>query len=99
MFFILSGEVRVGLEKNPANFLSRDFGPGTVLGLSATLSDSPYSLTAEVIADTELAYISRSAMLELLRQHSALCLEVMNLLIEELAGAHNALTRIRKIRA
>ena len=99
VFLILSGEVRLGFDKNPANFPSRDFGPGTVLGLPATLSDSPYSLTAEVIADTEVAYVSRSDTLELLRQHSKLCLEVMNLLSEELAGTRNALTRTRKIRA
>ena len=98
VFLILSGEVRLGLDKNPANFPSRDLGPGTVLGLPATLSDSPYGLTAEVIGDTEVAYICRSTMLELLRQHSQLCFEVMNLLCEELAGARNALTRIRKIR-
>jgi CRP/FNR family transcriptional regulator, dissimilatory nitrate respiration regulator len=62
VFLILSGEVRLGFDKNPANFPSRDFGPGTVLGLPATLSDSPYSLTAEAIAETEVAYIPRSAM-------------------------------------
>src|SRR5258706_14619039 len=50
VFLILSGKVRLGLEKNPRNFPCRDFGPGTVVGLPATLSDSPYSLTAEVIA-------------------------------------------------
>ena len=99
VFLILSGEVRLGLDKNPANFPSRDFGPGTVLGLPATLSDSPYSLTAEVIGDAEVSYICRSDMLERLRQNSKLSFEVMNLLSEELAGTRNALTRIRKIRA
>ena len=99
VFLILSGEARLGLDKNPANFPSRDFGPSTVLGLPATLSDSPYSLTAEAIEDVEVAFVCRSAMLELLRRHSKLCFEVMNLLSEELAGTRNALTRIRRIRA
>jgi hypothetical protein len=38
-------------------------------------------------------------MLDLLRTHSKLCLEVMNLLSEELTETRNALARIHKIRA
>jgi CRP-like cAMP-binding protein len=98
-FLILSGRVRLGLDGKSTAFPARDLGPGTILGLPATLSDSPYSLTAEVIAKTEAVYVSRSAMLDLLRTHSKLCLEVMNLLSEELTETRNALARIHKIRA
>ena len=98
-FLILSGKVRLGLGGKSTAFRSRDLGSGAILGLPATLSDSPYSLTAEVIAKTEVVYLSRPAMLELLRTHSKLCFEVMNLLSEELADTRNALSRVRKIRA
>jgi CRP-like cAMP-binding protein len=67
--------------------------------LPATLSDSPYSLTAEVLVNAEVVYLPRLAMLELLRTHSKLCFEVMNLLSEELAETRNALPHIHKIRA
>jgi CRP/FNR family transcriptional regulator len=99
VFLILKGEVRLGLDKNPSAFPTRDLGPGNLLGLPATLSNSAYSLTAEVIADCEVIFLSRPAMLELLRQHTNLSFEVMNLLSEELVETRNALSRIHKIRA
>ena len=99
VFLILSGKVRLGLGNKSNAFPSRDLGPGNLLGLPATLSDSPYSLTAKVIANTEVVYLSRTAMLELLSTHSKLCFEVMNLLSEQLAETRNALSRLHRIRA
>ena len=99
VFLILSGQVRLGLDGESSAFPSRDLGPGAILGLPATLSDSPYSLTAQANAKTEVVYLPGAAMLDLLRTNSKLCLEVMNLLSEELAETRNALARIHKIRA
>jgi len=99
VFLILKGEVRLGLDKSPSALPTRDLGPGNLLGLPATLSNSPYSLTAEAIADSEAIVVTRPAMLELLRKHTKLSFEVMNLLSEELVETRNALSRIRKIRA
>lgn len=99
VFLILKGEVRLGLDKRPLAFPTRDLGPGNLLGLPATLSNSPYSLTAEVIADSEVIFLARPAMLELLRKHTKLTFEVMDLLSEELAETRNALSRLHKIRA
>ncbi|HZS98238.1 MAG TPA: cyclic nucleotide-binding domain-containing protein [Terriglobales bacterium] len=99
LFLILSGQVRLGLDGESSALPSRDLGPGAILGLPATLSDSPYSLTAQANAKTEVIYLARAAMLDILRTHSKLCLEVMNLLSEELAETRNALARIHRIRA
>jgi len=99
VFLILSGQVRLGLGGESTAFPCRDFGPGAILGLPATLSDSPYSLTAEASANTEAVYVSRAALLDVLRTQSKLCLEVMSLLSEELAETRNALSRIHKMRA
>jgi CRP-like cAMP-binding protein len=99
VFLILSGQVRLGLTGTTSAFPPRDLGPGAILGLPATLSDSPYSLTAEASANTEVVYLSRPALLDVLRTHSKLCLEVMSLLSEELAETRSALARIHKIRA
>ncbi len=99
VFLILTGKVRLGLSGESTAFPSRDLGPGAILGLPAALSDSPYSLTAEAIAKTEVVYLSRAALLDLLRTHSKLCLEVMNLLSEELTTTRNILSRIHKVSA
>jgi CRP-like cAMP-binding protein len=56
IFLISRGTVRLGLDGDPAGFPSRDVGPGSVVGLPASLSDSSYSLTAEVSEDAELVF-------------------------------------------
>jgi CRP-like cAMP-binding protein len=99
VFLILRGKVRLGLGNKSNAFPTRDLGPGAILGLPATLSDSCYSLTAAVLTNAEVIHLSRPAILELLRTHSKLCFEVMNLLSEELGETRNALSRIHKIRA
>ena len=99
VFLILSGKVRLGLGDKSNALPARDLGPGAILGLPATLSDSPYSLTAEILANAEVVYLSRPAMLKLLRTRAKLCFEVMDLLSEELAETRNALSHIHKIRA
>jgi CRP-like cAMP-binding protein len=70
-----------------------------VVGLPATLSDSSYSLTAEVLEDCRLIFLSRQSLLELLRQKPELCFQVMSILTEELAQTRTALERVRKASA
>jgi CRP-like cAMP-binding protein len=53
------------LDGDPASFTSRHVGPGSVLGLPAALSDSPYFLTAEVVEDAELVFLRRQRLLDL----------------------------------
>ena len=48
VYLILSGQIRLGLERDPRGFPSRMIGEGSLLGLPSTLSSSPYSLTAEL---------------------------------------------------
>jgi CRP-like cAMP-binding protein len=69
IFLITEGVVRLGLDGNPASFPSREVGLGSVVGLPATLSDSSYSLTAEVVEDCRLTFLSRQSLLELLRKN------------------------------
>ncbi|HST13166.1 MAG TPA: Crp/Fnr family transcriptional regulator [Terriglobales bacterium] len=98
IFLVIAGKVRLGLGKNLTGFPTRELGPGAVLGLPATLSHSPYSLSAEVIEDSDVVFLSRTRTLALLREHTQLCFEVMSLLSEELARTRSALSRIRKVK-
>jgi CRP-like cAMP-binding protein len=99
IFLIIEGVVRLGLDGNPAGFPSREVGLGSVVGLPATLSDSNYSLTAEVLEDCRLTFLSRQSLLDLLRQKPELCFQVMSILTEELAQTRTALERVRKASA
>jgi CRP-like cAMP-binding protein len=96
IFLISSGAVRLGLDEEPAAFPARHIGPGSVMGLPAALSNAPYSLSAEVLEDSELVYLARERLLDLLREQPKLCFQVMNILAEELTHTRSALERIRK---
>jgi CRP-like cAMP-binding protein len=96
IFLISRGTVRLGLDGNPASFPWREVGPGSVVGLPASLSDSSYSLTAEVIEDAELVFLPRQRLLDLLREKTDLCFQIMNVLTEELTQTRAALERVRK---
>jgi CRP-like cAMP-binding protein len=91
--------VRLGFDGNPANFPWREVGCGSVVGLPATLSDANYSLTAEVLDDCRLIFLSRQSLLDLLRQKPELCFQVMSILTEELTQTRTALERVRRASA
>lgn len=99
VFLVVKGTISLGLDHNRSTFPSRELGPGAILGLPATLANSPYSLNAEVTADAELVHLPRQAFLDLLRDHSSLCFEVMSILSDELGESRNALSNIRNSRS
>ena len=96
IFLISTGAARLGLDEDPGVFPSRPVGPGSVLGLPATLSNSDYNLSAEVIEDSELIYLSRQQLLDLLRDQPNLCLLVNDILTQELTQTRAALERVRR---
>ena len=96
VFLLEKGAIRLGLERDPRGFPSRRLGPGALVGLPATLSNSPYSLTAELLEDCELVFVPALELRALLREDPQLCFDVMNILTEELARTRTALERVRK---
>jgi CRP/FNR family transcriptional regulator, polysaccharide utilization system transcription regulator len=96
IFLICQGAVQLGLERDLPGFPPRRLGPGSVLGLPATLSDTPYSLTAEVLENSELIYLQRERLLDLLREKPELSFHVMAILSEELARTRSAIEQTRK---
>jgi len=85
VFLVRKGSVTLQLDG--AELLpSRRLGPGSILGLPATLAGTTYSLAAEVREDAELDFISREDLLTLMRKDSALCLQAMDLLSKEIAS-------------
>ncbi|HMK24169.1 MAG TPA: Crp/Fnr family transcriptional regulator [Terriglobales bacterium] len=97
IFLIAAGAVRLGLEEEPPVFPSRKIKPGAVLGLPATLSDSPYRLSAQAVDDSVFVHLSRENLLGLLRDQHHLCFHVMRILTEELAETRMALERVKKV--
>ena len=91
IFLIEKGKVKLTLDGHSNCYAARKLGPGAVIGLPATLSGSSYSLTAEVIEDAQLGFISRDAILEFLRNNPLLCFQVTQVLSEELSEMRAAI--------
>jgi len=96
VYLMLSGQIRLGLERDPRGFPSRLIGEGSLLGLPSTLSNSPYGLTAEIMEDAILSYVPGDKLRQLLRDQPQLCFDVMSILTEELNQTRTALKCLHK---
>jgi len=94
LFLILNGRVRLILEPSIAAFPDRVLGPGCVLGLPSVMAGEPYSLTAEVVEDAELAEVTQQKLTECLRHGPELCFEIMEMLSREISSTRTAIKRI-----
>jgi CRP-like cAMP-binding protein len=89
-YLIRSGRVSLALDCETPVYPPRILGPGAIVGLPATVSGNPYSLTAKVVEDSELAFVSRDAVLECLQDNPLLCFQVMDMLSSEISDIRSA---------
>lgn len=88
IFLISSGRVSLSVQDARE---AKDAGPGSALGLPATIAKTKYMLTARVLDDAELAFVSREHFLQALDEQPELCLEVVQLLGSELQSTKRAI--------
>jgi CRP-like cAMP-binding protein len=98
VFLICNGRIRLAIEGVDSAFPPRLLGVGSVVGLPAAVAGSPYSLTAEVVEDAELAFVPRPPLLECLQKDPLLCFEVMDMLSGEISETRSALKRTSLLR-
>jgi CRP-like cAMP-binding protein len=91
VFFVEDGQVRIffPVEDPSKEQLPGLAGPGSVLGLSESVSGQPYRVTAEATAPTTVSYVERQQLMEFLRQHCDICMQVVRLLSEDLHGLYH----------
>jgi len=95
VFLICKGRVRLTVCSESGRRMTLRTAPaGEVLGLSAVLSGGHYEVTAEVVEAAETAEIPRKELLNFLREHREVCMQVVNLLSEDL---HVAYDRVRAV--
>src|SRR5271170_8160646 len=71
VYVVCSGQLKLSaMSKDGRTMILRIAGPGDVLGLSATLSDVPYEVTAETLEPTQLKHVRRAAFLQFLDAHA-----------------------------
>ena len=73
-------------------------GPGEVLGLGASLSNSPYEVTAELLDSSQVVFVRRKELMKFLRDNPAVCLEVVRILSQDLHGAYERVRSIALVR-
>lgn len=90
VYLVESGEVRVLLPtgQNEKQLLEV-VGPGTMLGLSESMSGRTYRITAEAGDQTTAVFIPREELLEFLREHGDFCMQVVRLLSEDLHALYD----------
>jgi len=93
-FLIRSGEVRMTLGDKSKLYPVRTLGSGSVIGLPATFSGEPYSLTAEAKKDCHLYFVPRRKLLDLLRRNPEVGFNIVRILSEEIFQMRKAARRV-----
>jgi CRP-like cAMP-binding protein len=89
-FLILAGTVYLDFGVDGSNPLNKAYGPGALIGLPATLTGRPYSMTATVTADAELGFLSIRELKSLLREQPELQLQLLDILGAKIAQVNQA---------
>jgi CRP/FNR family cyclic AMP-dependent transcriptional regulator len=95
VFILCAGRVKLSTSSiDGRTLIVRISEPGEVLGLPATVTGTPYELTADVIEPTQANFISREDFLSFLREHGEVSLRVAQQLGETY---HAAVAEMRSI--
>jgi|HubBroStandDraft_6_1064221.scaffolds.fasta_scaffold20979_3 CRP/FNR family cyclic AMP-dependent transcriptional regulator len=95
VFVVCEGRVRLTVcSDDGKRLLLRVAEPGEILGLSAVLSGTPFEITGQAIEPCQIAMVRRKDLVAFLREHREACLQVVNLLSEDL---HVAYDRVRSV--
>ena len=95
VYILCDGRAKLSICSDSGKRLTwRIAGPGEVLGIGAALSNTPYEITAELLDNSQVVFIRRKELMKFLREHTAMCLQVVHMLSQELHGAYE---RVRNI--
>ena len=84
-FLIRNGQVRLSLAAAPFVYPSRVLGPGNIIGLPASFSGEPYSLTATAAKDCRVDFIPRARLLSLFRHDPQVGYQIVRILSGEIS--------------
>lgn len=95
IFVLCDGRAKVSVSSESGKRMTlRIAGPGEIVGLSAALAGSLHEVTVELLDDAQVAAIRRKDLLRFLHEHREACLQVVNLLSQDL---HLAYDRVRSL--
>jgi CRP-like cAMP-binding protein len=85
VYLIVSGAARVSLPGLKGT-VCHTAGAGSVLGLPAALCSARYEFDVEVMEPAELIFLETGSVNEILREHPALCMQVMAMMCDEMSA-------------
>jgi CRP-like cAMP-binding protein len=91
VFLVLKGKVLMGVRNLPE--LDRVFAGSSLLGLPATFTGRPYSLTAVTVVESDIVHLPREEFLQLMRERPDLCREATDMLGHEATFIQSALAK------
>jgi CRP/FNR family transcriptional regulator len=88
VFLLLEGSVKLSISSGTgATVILAIARPGEVLGLSAAIAGVPSEITAETIVPSQLSFVRRDDFLRVLNFNGDSCLQVVELLSQQLREA------------
>ena len=89
VFVLCTGKVKLSMSSSEGKTIILKIAqPGAVLGLSATVSNRPYEVSAEIMEPTQANFIPREAFLHFLRDHGEAALRVAEQLSQNYHAAY-----------
>ena len=88
VFLLLAGAAKLSISSGEgATIILGIARPGEILGLSAAIAGAPSEITAETLVPSQLCFIPRSDFLRTLNYNGQSCLQVVEMLSEQLRDA------------
>jgi CRP-like cAMP-binding protein len=97
VYVVESGRVRVLVPAGAGHRVLEVVGPGTVLGLSETVSKGAYKVTAEADDRVRVSFIAGREFMRLLRDHGQFCMQVVELLSDDLHNLYSKFVVLSEI--
>lgn len=99
IYILCDGRAKLSIgAENGKRLTWRIAGPGEVLGLGAVMSNTPYEMTAEVLDDSQVAFVRRRELVKFLREHRSVCMQIVQMLSQDLHGAYERVRNLGSIR-
>src|SRR5208283_4748992 len=100
IYILCDGRAKLSICSDVAKRLTlRVAGPGEVLGLGAAMTNTPYEITAELVDNSQVAFIRRKDLIKFLREHPPTCLQVVRMLSQDVHGAYERVRTVGTVRA
>jgi CRP/FNR family transcriptional regulator len=99
IYILCDGRAKLSICSDTGRRLTlRVAAPGEVLGLGASLSNTPYEITAELLDNSQVVFVRRKDLVKFLRDHREICMGVVRMLSRDLHGAYERVRSIGMIR-